>query len=185
MDGGIPIMVIDWGDLPAWIQAVGSVAAIFAAIWISEYGHNRQARATERERIQRAKAWAVGTRLDLCDVEEQLSRLPPGRMHLYQTGPLLDDASIDLCRVKLPAQFNYSATGNMVLGEAGNEAMAEVIHALHRHNEMVEQYVRSTLKDRGQFPGILDISIAHLREKLTAAQKALEPYLPRHPLDEK
>lgn len=47
---------IDAGDWPAWIQAIGSIAAIGAAIWISrfEYVRARREKLAERERAEAA-----------------------------------------------------------------------------------------------------------------------------------
>lgn len=184
MDAGTPIVVIDAGDWPAWIQAFGSIAAILAAWWLSSLDYRRQERAAERERIQRAKAWAVGTRLDLNEVDQQLAALRPGHFFRDQALSIFDNKIIVQCRIRLPNQFNYMATGNTVLGDEGNSAMAELVHALHRHNEMVDAHDRPDANMR-QFREDLGKSVSHLDEKLAAAQKVLKEYLPRHPLDEK
>jgi len=184
VDVGTPIVVIDAGDWPAWIQAIGSIAAIVAAWWLSNLQFRRQERAAERERIQRAKASAVGTRLDLIEVDKQLADLRHGTFFRGQALSMFGDKAIPQCHIRLPNQFNYAATGNTVFGEEGNSAMAELVHALHRHNEMVDGYDRPETNMR-QFRDDLDKSVSHLDEKLAAARKALKPYLPRHPLDEK
>ena len=43
------ICVVDWNAVAAWVQAIGSIGAIFAAIWIGEKQHRQNVELVEHE----------------------------------------------------------------------------------------------------------------------------------------
>lgn len=51
---------IDWTVLAAWVQAVGSVGAIFVAIWIGERQANRTKESADLERARQGAVMATG-----------------------------------------------------------------------------------------------------------------------------
>jgi hypothetical protein len=64
---------IDWSAVAAWVQAVGSVLAIFAAVWIGERSSRLSRDLVERERQRQADivASTVAMKLGLVLVELQ------------------------------------------------------------------------------------------------------------------
>lgn len=56
-------------DLPAWVQAVGSIAAIMAAVWIAQWqaGRERRDRLEDRREIRKAVAGLARRMADLID----------------------------------------------------------------------------------------------------------------------
>ena len=64
---------IDWTAVAAWVQAIGSVAAIVAAIWIGERSSKQSRDLVERERRRQADivASTVSMRFHIAGVELQ------------------------------------------------------------------------------------------------------------------
>lgn len=63
--------VIDWAAVAAWVQAVGSILAILAAIWVGERSSQRSRNLVENERKRQADILAstVALKLHLVLVE--------------------------------------------------------------------------------------------------------------------
>lgn len=86
---------IDWPAVAAWVQAIGSIAAIIAAIWIGERSSSRSRDLVEQERKRQADIFAstFSMRLGLQAQEaehkaqfaSQLAKSSPGSHPMDQT----------------------------------------------------------------------------------------------------
>lgn len=65
--------VIDWSAVAAWVQAIGSVLAIFAAIWVGERSSKQSRNLVENERRRQADiaASTIAMKFHLASVELQ------------------------------------------------------------------------------------------------------------------
>jgi hypothetical protein len=48
----MPICVVDWTAVAAWVQAIGSIGAIAAAIWIGNRQHRQSVALVEKQHLQ-------------------------------------------------------------------------------------------------------------------------------------
>lgn len=92
--------VIDWMDThdgtAAWVQAVGSVAAIASAFWLHAWGLDREKKGAERARVAAVRAIATNciSTLRTLDNKARGGTFSPDRMAYYE-----DEAAADLASV--------------------------------------------------------------------------------------
>jgi hypothetical protein len=77
---------------PAWVQAVGSVAAIIAAAWIASYQERRRAHGVKQGAVKRARNFAGVVQGVVEDVIERASH---SAVHMRMRRLVLEEAVID------------------------------------------------------------------------------------------
>lgn len=101
--GGLGVLIVSKpgaGDWPAWVQAIGSVAAIVAAIFIAQWqaGRERGERLEDRREFRGAVA-GLGRRLAGAIAKQAASMIENPAYHAFEGGDagefLLLDAALD------------------------------------------------------------------------------------------
>ncbi len=106
---------IDWGEVtPAWVQAIGSIVAIVAAVIIGHRNHRHSERVFEETRRRddtdrrlKARSLAISLYVDLLEMRKKLS------------GVKASDGSIKWEPLGIPPVLNESVERLYLLGNAG------------------------------------------------------------------
>lgn len=144
-----PKWIEERSGLAAWIQAVGSIAAIIASAMIAAHGTREARRASwrvERDAVNRFADFASWTAYQLWPYGDKLRARPrPGMFVWVMFGRLVS-------KRRLTNPFTRDATSI----QAGMEAMAVVSHGMKQFQEQMSSARYPSLYDKEYVMGFLE-----------------------------
>lgn len=146
---------IDWGWVTAaWVQAIGSIAAILAAVYIGHRNHKQSERAFEEERnreesIRHLRAHSLAHTLypELVEIKIMIAAVKKGMDNQMKErgglSPALSPVEVMSrdWKISIPVGFQSTRELFYLFGTNTTSVISQLLSLLHQHNRIVDELV--------------------------------------------